>query len=99
MTKENVLKIALSLQNIAMSVDDKTLERIKPYLEDIETQFMDILKSTMHGIWIPEEDFDGDIHYECSACGESWSTIDGTPAENNMNYCPQCGAKMDGGQE
>jgi hypothetical protein len=23
-----------------------------------------------------------------------WETIDGTPKENHMNYCPQCGGKI-----
>ena len=31
-------------------------------------------------------------HYECSACG-SWQGM------YWMNYCPNCGAKMDGGKQ
>ena len=34
--------------------------------------------------------------YECSACGEPWLLYFGTPAFNGMNYCPNCGARMDG---
>ena len=34
--------------------------------------------------------------YECSNCGELWTLNAGTPEENNMNYCPKCGAKMIG---
>lgn len=49
-----------------------------------------------HGEWIEEEGYNGDDFYRCSACGEYWVTIDGTPAENNMHFCPHCGAKMDG---
>ena len=39
-----------------------------------------------HGEW---KDIDGDGHYwECSACGEVLCC--------NNNFCPNCGAKMDG---
>lgn len=37
--------------------------------------------------------------YGCSNCGE-WFTLDyGTPEDNNYNYCPKCGAKMEEGEE
>lgn len=47
------------------------------------------------GIWIEKTDYMGDTYYDCSVCGESWTTIDGTPWQNGMNYCPHCGAKME----
>jgi DNA-directed RNA polymerase subunit RPC12/RpoP len=50
----------------------------------------------VHGRWIEIEDSWGDCHYQCAECGEEWNLDAGTPAENNMNYCPNCGAKMDG---
>ena len=34
------------------------------------------------------------IVYECSNCKELWVFDDGTPADNNYNYCPSCGAKI-----
>lgn len=46
------------------------------------------------GTWIEKTDYMGDTYYDCSVCGESWTTIDGTPWQNGMNYCPHCGAKM-----
>lgn len=50
---------------------------------------------TAKGEWMykPNE-YDGNT-YECSRCGEPWTLIEGTPKENNMNYCPNCGAKLD----
>lgn len=48
-----------------------------------------------HGRWIENEGFDGDCYYTCSVCKCDWTMIDGTPTENNMRYCPECGAKMD----
>ena len=49
-----------------------------------------------HGEWIEKDDGWDGVLYTCSACGCDWTTIDGTPFENNMRYCPECGAKMDG---
>lgn len=47
-----------------------------------------------HGHWVEKEWFDGDTYYDCSACGHSWVTIEGTPQDNEMNYCPYCGCHM-----
>lgn len=46
----------------------------------------------VHGDWI-ESDHGS---YICSVCGEDWVLNDGTPLENNMRYCPHCGARMGG---
>jgi DNA-directed RNA polymerase subunit RPC12/RpoP len=48
------------------------------------------------GEWIEIEDYNGDIHYQCDQCGNEFILIDGTPKENNYNFCPNCGAKMGG---
>ena len=29
------------------------------------------------------------------SCGVAWVLWEGTPAENGMNYCPRCGAKLE----
>ena len=47
------------------------------------------------GHWIEKDGFDGDTYYNCSECGESWTTIEGTPWNNGMKYCPNCGVKME----
>lgn len=31
--------------------------------------------------------------WECSVCGKVWCLY-GTPIDNGMNYCPNCGARM-----
>ena len=51
------------------------------------------------GRWITCEDGWGDVCYQCSECGQEWCLNDGTPAENNMNYCPTCGADMREGEK
>ena len=49
----------------------------------------------VHGHWIHQNGYGDDLYYTCSACGCDWLCIEGTPEENNMRYCPECGAKMD----
>lgn len=49
-----------------------------------------------HGKWEQQDFFDEDANvYVCSVCNEPWTLNAGNPKENNMNYCPCCGAKMD----
>ena len=58
------------------------------------------LDSRKHGEWTTiEDDWNEETIYKCSVCKEEFVTIDGTPPENLWNYCPCCGAKMDGGNE
>lgn len=47
-----------------------------------------------HGKWIEHQDCHDDTYYTCSHCGEDWTTIEGDPMDNLMNYCPMCGADM-----
>lgn len=61
-----------------------------------EISFADVVP-VVHGRWVEQDDGWGETYYDCSACGESWTTVDGTPTQNNMKYCPNCGAVMDGG--
>ena len=37
-----------------------------------------------------------DVIYRCDVCKEDFVTIDGTPADNLWNFCPNCGADMRG---
>lgn len=64
-------------------------------VEDIVNS-MPTIEERKTGKWIEKDGWDGDVYYDCSACGESWITIEGTPWNNDMNYCPHCGAKMEG---
>lgn len=35
-----------------------------------------------------------DEHFQCSECGMKWFLAQGTPLDNEMYYCPRCGAKL-----
>lgn len=37
--------------------------------------------------------YDGSF-FECSKCGERWELTCGSPADNNLNFCPRCGAEV-----
>ena len=54
------------------------------------------LEKQKTGHWIEQDGYDGDTYYDCSECGESFCLIEGTPTDNLYNYCPNCGAKMEG---
>lgn len=46
---------------------------------------------TKHGKWLLVEAIYGHDKCKCSVCGQVWST----PKGERLNYCPNCGAKMD----
>ena len=53
----------------------------------------------VHARWEQRDEFDKyENTYTCSVCDEPLVLICGTPAENHMFYCPNCGARMDGRQ-
>lgn len=68
-----------------------------PTEEDIQA-YIDVAPSVKPqpkmGQWIKKDGWDGEVDYDCSICGDGWTTIDGEPWNNGMNYCPNCGAKM-----
>ena len=39
---------------------------------------------------------DSDFDYSCweGSCGAAWYLEEGTPKENNMDYCPECGGDL-----
>lgn len=46
----------------------------------------------VHGHWAEATD-----EMECSVCGARWNYCDNDT--HTFNFCPNCGAKMDGGTE
>ena len=48
----------------------------------------------VHGRWIEQEKYTFGTMYDCSICGNR-ILDNGHP----WNYCPNCGAKMDGGED
>lgn len=50
----------------------------------------------VHGEWIMCEDENDCEYIECPLCGEQFYDGDNDTFEKPWNYCPNCGAKMDG---
>ena len=46
----------------------------------------------VHAHWI-KEDVDENTYF-CSACEALWMLPEGSPEDNGMHYCPNCGAEM-----
>ena len=58
--------------------------RVKKHIED--APIVDAVE-VVHGRWIDAREYCGD--FMCSNCDALYGT-------NKFNYCPNCGAKMDG---
>lgn len=51
----------------------------------------------VHGEWLPHVNPMNDDDWACSNCGMYFCFEAGDPIANETNFCPYCGAKMDGG--
>ena len=88
----------------SVSEDDEPVWT-EAHIEELAKDFIIIPKGTpaadvapvVHGRWIRFKEPDsetGYIHMRCSVCTAYWS--DPSHADH-FRYCPNCGAKMDGG--
>ena len=57
-------------------------------------QMMEHYAPVRHGRWIEQEKYTFGVMYDCSICGER--ILDNG---HSWNYCPNCGAIMDGGAD
>lgn len=49
-----------------------------------------------HGHWIIKTDDYGNEYMMCSCCKDEFYPVDEDTVDSTPNYCPNCGAKMDG---
>ena len=92
-------KVAIEALPTADAVSRDDL--IKAYEKGLQAQVVDLTESRPTGEWIKTEHCLNDTGYrrwieiECPFCGErpTYEFLE------NMNYCPNCGAKMKGGTE
>ena len=71
--------------------ESQLYERLAHY-EDLEEQGR--LVELKHGTWEMVEGWDGDCMWRCSVCKDERYFETGTPFENHVQYCPNCGAKQ-----
>lgn len=92
--REGAVEAAWQILN-GLGYSEKHNDRL---VEEVDAVFYEIpaadVREVKHGKWKEEEMFWGDTAFVCSNCGETWNLEAGTPAENNMNYCPNCGARL-----
>ena len=72
--------------------------RLKEALDMALSALRPVSREQVEKVWRGEweyhpEDYD-ELTWTCSRCGEVWTLIDGTPDDNNMDFCPACGAPM-----
>ena len=103
MTREEAIKLLKQYQGYEpISPDGETLK----HAFDLTDETVDTLLAALRPVsreqveemWRGEwqyypEDYD-ELTWTCARCGEAWTLIDGTPDDNNMNFCPACGAAM-----
>ena len=70
--------------------------RLKDRLAEYEDTASDVAP-VRHGRWIDLREDDMDYEWKCSSCGETFGMAheDVSPYDVGLNYCPNCGAKMD----
>lgn len=98
MDNDLISRAAIKSEIERIRASTKTLTGID-FLRMIETFPAVDAAPVVHGRWVEIDEGDGDRSYNCSVCGEKWWLADGGPAENHMNYCPRCGAILDGGDD
>lgn len=67
---------------------DALIEKFKEAVEEMHTADV---APVVHGRWIEQEKYTFGVMYDCSICGDR--ILDNG---HSWNYCPNCGARMDG---
>ena len=70
---------------------------IKNFDERLDDQARNMSKydPVVHSHWKQYQVLDGNVILECAHCGLVLWLDDGTAEENELYYCPKCGAIMD----
>ena len=94
--REGIKKSISFFFDIRLKITHSPIEIKQAVLEVIDGERAADVQPVKHGYWEEVTDYGGwgDTHYRCSVCGEEWYLEDGTPQQNNMNFCPRCGADM-----
>ena len=81
-------------------LDNPNIEKICKGMQDVVNIHTIEADPVRHGRREDSTDewFETDV-YTCSKCRESYVLVEGTPKENLWNYCPNCGCRMDGGDD
>lgn len=97
MNREETIELKAAVGRL-MYANNKDVRDYNALIDFIESALRPVsreqIEKVWRGEWMFEPNFYDDSTYECSRCGEPWTLIEGTPEENNMRFCPHCGAPM-----
>ena len=107
MTRTEAIRVLQHMVRWGIISDEKMKEALKIAINSLKVDEMYQLEKEdadefipkRTGHWEIEDMFDGDVAYRCSACNELFCIIEGTPKDNEYNFCPNCGADMRGDTE
>lgn len=77
------------------------LTRLERAYAEIREMLAADVAEVVHGEWLrSDDDWNSLTTIQCSSCGEEWCfETDDDVSLLNYKHCPNCGAKMDGGDE
>lgn len=88
--RESLRKILDQWRVAHADVDDVDgFDLLEDVIREVDAQTAANVAPVVHGRWV----FGGDGCVICSKCNEEESN------DNHRNFCPNCGAKMDGGAD
>lgn len=75
------------------------LTRLERAYAEIREMLAADVAEVVHGEWLrSDDDWNSLTTIQCSSCGEEWCfETDDDVSLLNYKHCPNCGAKMDGG--
>lgn len=84
-------KLLFDISTLVMNIESYTYFSIKNLV-----MFQPAVDTERHAHWEQHFYFDEENGvFQCSNCKEEFVLISGSPKENEYNYCPHCGCKMD----
>ena len=81
------------------AIDVGKYDELEAVLDSIDAIPAAEVEPVRHGRWIDKQEDDlTEGMWRCSACGEDFYFLENNPSEYGINYCVNCGARMDGRQ-
>lgn len=85
-----------AVRGLSVLVDDEDFSYFEDRIKALPSAYVVERK---RGKWIEIDDGWDGVYYECSCCKEPFVLIDGTPADNQYNFCPNCGSDNRKGED
>lgn len=88
---------AETIKNMRILLGARMNGKNQLYLQYVEAvdKAIEALTAPKVGKWLEYRECGETIYFDCSCCHDPWFLETGTPEDNHMNYCPNCGALME----